>query len=318
MGKKAWTIESINDYLIKNNINQELLSTTYKNTDSNLTWKCKICGNVYNKTWHHFKSSKYETNCPVCMKEITYNKKRLTCLEVQKRLESLNLILIGEYKNNATPIKVQDKNGYIYYITVANIRPDNNYIKNIFNKNNPYLIQNVNLYFSLNEISLFCDYQEVNLKNGKVHLSFKCSCGKTFQTTLDSIMQNKIYCCKECSKKKSKFERIIEKYLIEIGISYKTQIKFDTCKNIRSLPFDFGVYKNNNLLFLLEIDGQQHFQPCNFNGIDESAAIKRYEETIKNDNIKNTWCIENDIKLIRISYKDVLNKKYINIINNYL
>lgn len=318
MGKKAWTIESINSYLIENNINQELLSTIYKNIDGKLTWRCKTCDNVYNKSWHHFKSSKYQTNCPICMKKIGHNEKCLTYLEIQERLKPLNLTLIGEYVNNVTPIKVQDKDGYIYYVTVANIRPDNNYIKNIFNKNNPYLIQNVNLYFSLNEIPLSCDCQEVVLKGNKVYLSFKCSCGETFQTTLTSVISNNICCCRECSKKKSKFERIVEKYLIEEDVSYKTQITFDTCKNVKCLPFDFGIYMNNKLLFLLEIDGQQHFQPCRFNGIDESIAIKRYEATIKNDNIKNSWCEENNIKLIRISYKDVLNKNYINIINNYL
>lgn len=55
------------------------------------------------------------------------------------------------------------------------------------------------------------------------------------------------------------------------------------------LPFDF--YVNNE--YLIEYDGIQHF--------DKNTKFN-YEYTHKHDLIKNEWCKNNDIILIRIPY----------------
>jgi hypothetical protein len=46
--------------------------------------------------------------------------------------------------------------------------------------------------------------------------------------------------------------------------------------------------------YLIEYDGRQHFS-------DENT-IFNYNETLKHDKIKNQWCKENNIPLIRIPY----------------
>ena len=43
--------------------------------------------------------------------------------------------------------------------------------------------------------------------------------------------------CPKC--KFSNGEKIIEDYLIEIGVEYVCQKKFEDCKNKKRLPFDF-------------------------------------------------------------------------------
>ena len=55
-------------------------------------------------------------------------------------------------------------------------------------------------------------------------------------------------------------------------------------------------FKNNKLDFLLEFDGRQHYEDVKFY---PSTAI-----TQKYDLIKNQYCKNNNIKLVRIPYYD--------------
>lgn len=60
------------------------------------------------------------------------------------------------------------------------------------------------------------------------------------------------------------------------------------------LPFDFYLPKYN---ILTEYDGIQHFK-----FIAHFGGKQRFKEQKFNDNLKNEYCIENNIKLYRISY----------------
>lgn len=51
--------------------------------------------------------------------------------------------------------------------------------------------------------------------------------------------------------------------LIENNIKFISEKRFNGCKNINELPFDFYL-PNQNLL--IEYDGIQHFKPINFFG----------------------------------------------------
>lgn len=79
------------------------------------------------------------------------------------------------------------------------------------------------------------------------------------------------------------------------NISYELEKKFDTCISPKGncLPFDFYLPDYN---ILIEYDGQQHFK-ISF-GQDENKLIKQKEY----DKIKNEWCKNNNIHLIRIPY----------------
>lgn len=54
----------------------------------------------------------------------------------------------------------------------------------------------------------------------------------------------------------------------------------------------------------IELDGEQHFKPINFGG---SNTNESFEERIIRDNIKNAYCDDNNITLIRIPYWDFNN-----------
>lgn len=96
-------------------------------------------------------------------------------------------------------------------------------------------------------------------------------------------------------------EKEISNWLEENNISYKTQYKFENCKDIKPLPFDFYVPIYNTLI---EYDGEQHYRAINSWGGEEGLKKRQ-----KHDAIKNKYCENNNITLLRIPYfKNVKNE----------
>jgi hypothetical protein len=112
--------------------------------------------------------------------------------------------------------------------------------------------------------------------------------------------------CPSCNE--SKGERKIVKFLQKNKIKYSRQKTFDLCINEetrKNLFFDFYIQDKN---LLIEYDGEYHFLE-NFNKFRFSTNEKikdKIEKTIYRDTIKNNFCKENNIKLLRISYKEFL------------
>jgi very-short-patch-repair endonuclease len=101
--------------------------------------------------------------------------------------------------------------------------------------------------------------------------------------------------CPNCNE--SKGEKEISRFLDKNNISYYRQHKFDDCRNIHSLPFDFYISKFRTVI---EFDGKQHFQP-----IEHFGGLESYERLKINDKIKNDYCEENYINIIRIRYDQI-------------
>jgi hypothetical protein len=101
-------------------------------------------------------------------------------------------------------------------------------------------------------------------------------------------------------KKKSKGENKIKKWLISQNIAFEQDVTFPDCKNSRKLEFDFCIHITDTFFILLEYDGRLHFQPWNSNPLN----VKKFERLVVNDKIKNKYCKDRKIKLLRISYKD--------------
>jgi hypothetical protein len=97
------------------------------------------------------------------------------------------------------------------------------------------------------------------------------------------------------TNRKSFGERKIKEFLDQNSIKYIRENKFHSCKNIKELPFDFYLPDYN---ICIEYDGELHYRSSIIFGGD--ITLKRIRD---NDDIKSKWCLENNIKLIRISYK---------------
>lgn len=144
------------------------------------------------------------------------------------------------------------------------------------------------------------------------HTKIHCKCKKhsnDFFMPPHKILSGQSSCTK-CSY--SKGENDIKNYLEEKEIKYTQQKRFDDCRDIQPLPFDFFLDEYN---ILIEYDGEQHFHPVNWGGISDELAQKQYESVVTHDIMKNNYCRDKMIKLIRIPYyekeniRDILNKE---------
>lgn len=110
--------------------------------------------------------------------------------------------------------------------------------------------------------------------------------------------------CPKCQI--SKGEKQICKWLDNHSIIYEQQKRFVDCRDILPLPFDFYLpYKN----MAIEFDGKQHFESFEYFGGQEGFEIRQ-----KHDNIKNEYCKNNGIPLLRIPYDKNIEEE----LNNFL
>lgn len=107
--------------------------------------------------------------------------------------------------------------------------------------------------------------------------------------------------------KESKGEKEVRKFLEQNEIKFIAQYKFNDCKNIKPLPFDFYLPDYNSCV---EYNGKQHYILNEFFGEDN------FKLTQKNDKIKMEYCKNNNIPLIVIKYDenvfDCLSKRNLN------
>lgn len=132
----------------------------------------------------------------------------------------------------------------------------------------------------------------------KARLNVECrQCGHTWTPMPRTIVRRG---CPSCASPKG--EKKIARLLDQIGYKYSIQFSFDDLIGSLGgkLRFDFAVYINDSLL-LLEYDGMQHFKPISYMG-----GVVRYERQVKNDLIKDQYCRERQIPLLRIPYTDLI------------
>ena len=107
--------------------------------------------------------------------------------------------------------------------------------------------------------------------------------------------------CPKC--KRSIGETLIADYLTELEVNFIEEHSFPDCKHKRKLFFDFYLPDRN---MCIEFDGAQHTNPKTYmNG--KQMEGKDFETIQLRDQIKNEYCVKNNIKLIRVSYKEIKN-----------
>lgn len=120
-----------------------------------------------------------------------------------------------------------------------------------------------------------------------------CECGGETITTSAHLISGHTQSC-GCIMSQQVFR--ITSFLDEHNFSFSKEYTFSDLKSSKnySLRFDFAIFNNNKLQCLIEYDGKQHFDSDNFFW---------NENTIINDNLKNEYCLNNNIPLYRITYK---------------
>lgn len=296
-----YTIQNIHNYIKANNIATQLLSTEFKYAAKNnhLIFKCGLCGDTFKRTWNNFYKGKYKY-CQKCISKIQAKEKFLTIDDVRKKcLEKGYKVIQDEYLGNKGHLDIEDKDGYRGRTRWNNINNNEGFIK--FTLKNPYFYYNVKNYFKINNYN--CNIVENSGKTKKGKFLFVCECGEKYYCTLDEVMNNNKprIRCKHCTSSISSGEKAVTNWLIKNNINFKFQYRFKDCKYIRPLIFDFYLPDYN---ICIEFDGAYHYkkQP---HVTDEQFYLQK-----ERDNIKSEYCNNNGIKLIRIPYWELYNKKY--------
>lgn len=135
-------------------------------------------------------------------------------------------------------------------------------------------------------------------KDNNVLWECKCDCGTIVKIKGTSLLHG----VQSCGCLKSKGEQKISNILSQNNIKYEVQKTFSTCRfqNGKLAFFDFYLPDYN---ILIEYDGEQHY----FYRNEGWNTKENFKKTKERDIYKNNWCIQNNIKLIRIPYTKLNN-----------
>lgn len=245
----------------------------------------------------------YDNNkCPKCAGNI-----KKTTEQFKKEVFDIfgnEYVVMSEYVNSNTDIIIKHNVEYcnhIYQVTPRNLIHDQNkcpkcYKENIFIHKENFQERLTEKYG--NEYIILSDYVNYNTKVKFKHNTRNCQ--RVFFRRPYHILINDIAC--DCTFKKSNGEYVISNFLSKNNINFIPQYKFNDCKYKKKLPFDFGILNEvNELLFLIEFDGEGHFEPFRFSK-NKDKNLKKLFDTQRNDKIKNEYCRDNNIPLYRIPY----------------
>lgn len=130
-----------------------------------------------------------------------------------------------------------------------------------------------------------------NIKNNQSLVLIRCKTHGVFRQRVKNHLEG--HGCPTC--RSSKGERIISSALSELSVEFETQYPLTkNPKTNRFLKVDFFLPHNNTVI---EFDGIQHYEPIDFFG-----GKNNFKNISNRDNIKNNYCVSNDINLIRIKY----------------
>lgn len=141
------------------------------------------------------------------------------------------------------------------------------------------------------------DYSLIDYKGSFKKIRLICPTHGEFEQSSDKHIKG--HGCLLC--KESKGEKQIRIFLDKLNIKFNQQHKFKKCLDRNQLPFDFYLPEFNTCI---EFDGRQHYEP-----IDRWGGEIGFLDQQKKDKIKNIYCLDNSITLVRISYKENIKDK---------
>ncbi len=118
----------------------------------------------------------------------------------------------------------------------------------------------------------------------------KCKCGREVDVRATYLRRKLVTSCGQCTT--SYNNALVESFLLKLPFEYIPEYKFDDLDGFKA--FDFYIPELN---LCIEYDGEQHYYPINGMGGEEG-----FKRRIENDEIKNKYCKDNGIELLRIPY----------------
>lgn len=151
------------------------------------------------------------------------------------------------------------------------------------------------------KLTVICENGFITHASGKRSRIYycECECGNIVPSAQHQYLAYGDLTSCGCIRSRGEYQ--IEQLLKEHNIEYVREYSFSDLVDDLPLRFDFAIFKNNQLLRLIEFQGEQHYNPSN--GF--------YNETIiEHDRMKREYCNKNNIKLVIINYKRNYDIKY--------
>jgi hypothetical protein len=270
-----------------------------------MLFRCK-CGELFETNWHEFNSKKFpKRQCNKCGRKRTKETKRnnnlnfdkpvITCEYISNYLKENGYtckLISTEYINCDSKLEFECECGNHFFASWSNIKKMSGLCKKC-------AMSQISHEDYVKRISKYLDRFELmsRYESSEKEVCFRCKkCNSIIRQRAKHTYERGIYC--HCCDG-TKGEQYISNYLLIKKINFISQYKFEDCKNINSLPFDFYLPDYN---VCIEYQGVQHYKPVDYFGGEES-----YNEQVFRDNIKRQYCRDNNIILLEISYKDLNN-----------
>ncbi len=139
---------------------------------------------------------------------------------------------------------------------------------------------------------------------GKNESWYRCICHHCGNTNFEVSGNNlQSGTTTSCGCVNSRGETLIQQILQQNNINFSKEYSFPDLKSDKGyvVRFDFAVFENNKLAYLIEFDGRQHYE-----GPDAKWTHSYSKEELQQrDQMKNQYCKEHNIKLKRIPYYDI-------------
>ena len=122
----------------------------------------------------------------------------------------------------------------------------------------------------------------------------KCDCGNETIVPSNSLLTGHT---NSCGCINSYYNMYIDKLLNNMQVVYTTEHSVDI--NGHKLRFDFYLPEYN---LFIEYDGEQHYTPVNFGKWNDDDLDANFQKIQTYDQLKNNYCDQHNINLLRIPY----------------
>jgi hypothetical protein len=267
--------------------NKIIILDSYITNNTPLLVQCNDCKYTWYVSPHQLKRGR--TRCKKCL-----GLAKKTTEEFQQQIsDSCNdeFIVLSEYKTGQDKIILHHKVCNFIWSTTPN-----NFLRHLGCPNcNGHIKYNTEL-FKQKIYELSGDEYEVLDKyiDAKTPIRFKHNiCGEIYSTAPTNFISG---CrCTVCGM--SLGSSIIYHFLKNNNITFEMEFIFDDLFDQDFLRFDYAIFeKDNNLNILLEFDGKYHFEKIKGKG---NFELMQYHDQMKND-----YCQQHNIPLLRIPYWD--------------
>lgn len=274
-----------------------LITSEYKLSTDILNFICPK-GHNTNMAYYTWKNSEYK--CYPCYLEILQKSKAFTYEQVKKMFEIKGCQLLStNYINAKQQLEYICPNKHKNSVTLDGFNRVDTVVCEYCSNVHKHTIDEIKIKFEEVGYTLLAK----EYIDAKTPLKFICNGGHTHQISWTHFRSGQR--CAHCNINHG--TQACKDYLDKLKLNYITEKSFPKCHLKKVLRFD--LYVDNS--FLIEFDGEQHFNPIDYFGGKETHKAQCMKDTIK-----NLFCIDSCIPLLRISYQEI--KQIPDIINSFL